>query len=511
MSASTDRKQRQQAIAAGTDKKTLAAQETAKKQAQSKLRWTLGTIAVIVLIAAVILLDSPLMIKSTTALKVGDVKLSPAEVNYYYGNEYVNFVNSYGSYASIFGLDTSNGISGLKDQDCSMIENGTWHDYFLEAAEHDAAQIIALNQYAADNGITLTDEELADVEASFEGLDETAKAQGYAGADALLAVNYGKGVTLKLAKEAARQSVLAGKAYNSAVDEFVFTPEEIAQYYEDFNGSHDYFDFLVYDVKASVEEGEESASETALMEARATADAISAAYLDGSDIEDITERFETAVESQTESLPSNRSKVQGSSLSADYSAWLMGERKAGDVTVVADSDNSGSSVVVFLGRDDNHYNTVSVRHILVKAEADENGVYTDEAKAAAKAKAEEILAEYQAGDKTEESFAALAEQYSEDAGSNTNGGLYENVPKGRMVAEFDAFCFAGHKSGDTAIVYGESASYAGYHVVYFVGEGELYSNVIAENELRSESASTWLEELMLPYEPVETFWIRWVG
>ncbi len=511
MSASTDRKQRQQAIAAGTDKKTLAAQEAAKKQSQSKLRWTIGTIAVVVLIAAIILLDSPLMIKATTALKVGGVKLSPAEVNYYYGNEYVNFVNTYGSYASLFGLDTSNGVTGLKEQDCSMLEDGTWRDYFLDAAERDAAQVIALNDYAREQGITLSEEETANALSSFDGLDEIAKNQGYAGADALIAMNYGKGVTLKIAQDAALRSILAGKAYDAAVDGFVFTPEEIAQYYDDYNGSHDYFDYLVYDVKATVEEGAESASEQALMEARATADAISMAYQDGSDIEDITERFEAAVESQTEALPTNRSRVQGASLNADYSAWLMGSREAGDVTVVPDSDNSGSSVVVFLNREDNHYNTVSVRHILVKAVADESGVYTDEAKATAKARAEEILAEYEAGDKSEESFAALAEQYSEDAGSNTEGGLYENVAKGQMVEEFDAFCFAPHASGDTAIVYGESGSYAGYHVMYFVGEGDLYSNVIAENEMRSSNASAWLDDLMLPYEPVETYWIRLVG
>ena len=98
-------------------------------------------------------------------------------------------------------------------------------------------------------------------------------------------------------------------------------------------------------------------------------------------------------------------------------------------------------MVVYLSRDDNHYNTVNVRHILVNAEADADGNYTDEAKAAAKARAEEILAEFEAGDKTEDSFAALAEQYSEDPGSNTNGGLYENVAKGQMVQEFNDFCF----------------------------------------------------------------------
>ena len=142
---------------------------------------------------------------------------------------------------------------------------------------------------------------------------------------------------------------------------------------------------------------------------------------------------------------------------------------------------------------------------------DDEGNYTDEAKAAAKARAEEILAEFEAGDKTEESFAALAEQYSEDSGSNTNGGLYENVPMGQMVPEFEAFCFAPHKSGDTGIVYGESSGYAGYHVMYYVGEGKLYSSVIADNALRSSDTGAWMDDLMLPYPVSETYWTRLVG
>ena len=328
-------------------------------------------------------------------------------------------------------------------------------------------------------------------------------------------MNYGQGVTLKIAKQGQLDQALASKAYDEASKGFTYSEEELEQYYADLNGSRDLFDYLVYDVKAVVAEGAEEADEAAKAEAAATADAISMAYQDGDDIEDITERFEAAVDSQTgetgEEKPTARSNVNGGGLNADYSEWLMGERKEGDITVVADSDGSGSSVLVFLSRNDNHYRTANVRHILIRAEADADGNYTDEAKAAAKARAEEILAEYEAGEKTEESFAALAEQYSEDSGSNTNGGLYESVPRGQMVPEFDAFCFEGHKSGDTGIVYGESASYAGYHVMYYVGEGDLYSNVIAESALRSSDVSAWMDELSAPYSPVEKFWIKLVG
>ncbi len=142
--------------------------------------------------------------------------------------------------------------------------------------------------------------------------------------------------------------------------------------------------------------------------------------------------------------------------------------------------------------------TIAVRHILTKAVADENGVYTDEAKEAAKARAEEIYNEWLAGEATEESFAALAEQYSEDAGSNTNGGLYDAVTKGQMVPEFDAFCFEeGRESGDTGIVYGESGAYAGYHVMYYVGEGDLENG---RTTIRRERMNDMLNDLTGAYE-----------
>ena len=142
--------------------------------------------------------------------------------------------------------------------------------------------------------------------------------------------------------------------------------------------------------------------------------------------------------------------------------------------------------------------TIAVRHILTKAEADESGSFTDEAKEAAKAKAEEIYNEWLAGDATEESFAALAEQYSEDSGSNTNGGLYDSVTQGQMVPEFDAFCFAEDRlPGDTGIVYGENGAYAGYHVMYFVGEGNLETG---RETLKRDRINDRINDLTSSYE-----------
>ena len=80
-----------------------------------------------------------------------------------------------------------------------------------------------------------------------------------------------------------------------------------------------------------------------------------------------------------------------------------------------------------------------------------------------------------------------------------------------MVEEFDKFCFEGHKSGDTAVVYGESASYAGYHVMYYVGEGEVCRDYIAKTDLSNEAMDAWNEELVGKYDAQKTFWVRYVG
>jgi len=520
MSASTEKKNRQAARAAGTDKKTLAAQEAARKKAQSKRRWTIGIILVVLLIAAIIFMNwatnSGFFAKQTTALTIGDRNYSVAEVNYNYAGQYLNLANQYGSYASLIGLDTSAGLAGLDSQDCPMMEGATWKEYFLLAAEDNLMQTKALTDYAAANGIALTEDEIADVDASFEGLDDYARSLGYGSANSLLAVNYGAGVTVDLARQAQLDTALAGKAYNTVQDSFTYSAQELEDYYQSLEGARDVFDYAYYYVPAELEEttgedGEPSAAPTeqTLAVARATADAMVAAYQDGEE-EDAVERFNAAIDSQLSGEKSTeRSKVSGSSLSSTYAEWLMADRKAGDVTVADDAN--GSYVVLFLGRDDNHYPLAQVRHILIKAEADEDGAYSDEAKAAAKARAEEILAEWKAGDQTEDSFAALAEAYSMDEGSNTKGGLYDAVAKGQMVEEFDAFCFDNHKPGDTAIVYGESAGYAGYHVMYYVGEGELYSDHIARGELSSEAITAWLDELTAGYEAVHASGYKRVG
>ena len=487
MSASTERKNRIAAREAGTDKKTIAAQEEAKKQAASKRKWTWGTIGVIVLIAAILLLNSGLMYTSTTALTADGTKYTPAEVNYYYGNEYLTMVNTYGQYLSYFGLDTSNGPRGLG----SIAYNGpqvegknyaSWRDYFLDGVYTQLGQIQAMLGYARDNNITLSDEDKAQVEQNISSFETYAKTYNFPSVDQFLEMNLGKGITLDMIRSLEQDSALANKAYTAYQESLSFTDEQIDEEYASFNGNYDTYSYAYYRVLAQAAEGEEP-TETAIAEAKAEADAIIASYQDGDDVEDLYDRFNGYIKSELGGSATRNDDMNGGYISASYADWLKdAARQAGDVTRI--EDGSDQYVVLFLDHKDANYPTVNVRHILIQAEA------------------ERILAEYEAGDKTEESFAALAEQYSMDEGSKANGGLYENVAKGQMVEAFNDFCFAeGRKSGDTGIVYGTNGQYAGYHVMYYVGEGEIYSKLLATNSLTQKAVEEWLTSIALSATP----------
>lgn len=149
---------------------------------------------------------------------------------------------------------------------------------------------------------------------------------------------------------------------------------------------------------------------------------------------------------------------------------------------------------------------VDVRHILVQVEggtADETGAvtYSEDEWAACEAEAQAILDAWLAGDKTEDSFAALANEKSEDPGSNTNGGLYENVYMGQMLEPFETWCFDENRQyGDYGLV---QTSY-GYHVMFFVGSEPMWIQY-AESGWTNDKISLFLDEIVKAYPMDVTF------
>ncbi len=154
--------------------------------------------------------------------------------------------------------------------------------------------------------------------------------------------------------------------------------------------------------------------------------------------------------------------------------------------------------------------TVNVRHILISPITDEEDTTspkdaTTEQWNTALSTAKDILDEFNNGDRTEDSFAALATENTTDTGSGSNGGLYENVSPGDMVSTFDTWCFSdGRANGDTAIIKSEY----GYHIMYFSGQtGTPVWKNTAKNALSSADATSAAEQLEESY----TATVNWLG
>jgi len=139
---------------------------------------------------------------------------------------------------------------------------------------------------------------------------------------------------------------------------------------------------------------------------------------------------------------------------------------------------------------------VDVRHILLMPENGTTGSdgypeYTDEDWAACEAEAQKIYDEWMAGDKSEESFAEFAKQYSQD-GNASVGGIYEDVTQGYMVESFDAWCFdESRQPGDHGLV----KTQYGYHIMFFVDSEDLWY-AAAEADLISEKLSAAIPAAM---------------
>lgn len=522
MSASQDKKRRIEAREQGTERRMVAAEKEAAKRRKSKIKWTIGTIIVVLLIAVIIVGNSNLFYTQQTAMKIGDVKYSVADVNYYY----MNVRNQYLSYGLISNQ------TPLDEQECTIsTEFDTWDAYLRDAAMQSLVQVTALSKAAEDAGMTLSDADLASIDTQMAEVQATAESYGYSSVNKYFTAMYGHGVTEKVVRNLMKQSLLASNYAETQRDSYTYTDEQIAAEYAEHANEYDTFDYMYYLISAEKVESTDAQGETTsattdetMAAAKATADQIAAGVHDADSFKDAVATYGVGVAVKdsdgnetgeiTPAEPTAAEGTAGKNLSSmPFSEWLFSaDRTANDVTVV-EAEGSGYYVVLFQNRDTNDYNTVSVRHILVKAEdTDGDEVYSDEEKAAAKEKLEAIYAEWKQGDMTEDSFAQLANDKSEDAGSNTNGGLYENIAKGQMVDEFDAFCFEpGRKPGDVDIVYGESSSYSGYHLIYYVGEDELYCDYIADNLLRSEDYNAWLEEFLADWSGTECRAMRYVG
>lgn len=556
MSASQDKKKRQSERAEGVDKRSLAEREAAQKAKKERRTWTIVGSIIAVLAIIIILLNTNLLYTATTAVTIGDDEYTNAEYQYYYYSALNNFEMNYYSYLSLF-FDTSKPLDEQEFTGASMglsvpeslegVEGATWQDYFSAQALESMREMTALYNAAVAEGYTLSEEDAANIEETIASFETTAETNGWRDGDAYASVVYGKGVDLDTVREQMERASIAGDYSQGIFDSFEYTPEELSAYYDEHRDVFDTLDFEYYLVAAErvettetvtdeetgeeTEETSEAVTDETMAEAKESAEQILQAYESGAEqsalnfAEAISEVLgDEAGEPYTyEAAQAYSTSMYLSDALAD---WILDESRQPEDTAVIESTDSGYYVVVFHNRSDNDVETVSFRHILIKAEdTDEDGEYSDEELQAALTEIEAVYEEWMEGENTAERFYELQQEYSEDVNTSTGvlygdeDGVYTHIIEGAMVEGVDEFIFdPARQPGDTAIVHGVSSSYNGYHIVYFVGvDEEPYCDYLAEvgvsgsgvDGLRNDDYSAWHDELLAGYTVNVNGFINW--
>lgn len=138
--------------------------------------------------------------------------------------EYLNFMNTYGSYAAMVGMDPSLPLWAQE------VDPGkTWEQYFLDFAVQGLQRNYALAKQAEADGITLSAEDQASLDAIVlpEGsFAEEYTAQGYSDADSYIQYYFGDGTNAKSYQEYYASYLLAATYYRAKQEELTASVSE---------------------------------------------------------------------------------------------------------------------------------------------------------------------------------------------------------------------------------------------------------------------------------------------
>lgn len=486
---------------------------------KEKVTAALASIIAVIVIAVLVLLgvryytvpnSDEKMNPGNIALTVENTDVSVGMYNYYYGR----VVYEYTSYASYgyYDLDTTADFANqyTVDNDGNEI---SWLDFFKQETINRIRNNTIYYELGQKAGVTLTDAQKEKIETQLDSISQAAS-DANMGVNEYIAQNYGANCGLATLRKFLEQyNIASGYYYQNQIKNRP-SDEEVNSYLEEHKQEYESCTYALLEMNydttdestkaASIEAIKKYASEVTDVESmKAILPEASASVIERFIAAGYFEDTDAAVEALTETIENTQSKEDvAGNFSDEIADWLFSADTAvGSTNYYAREENGVAYLILktnqpFLDETE----VYSVRHILVipeSAQANENGQnatvteYTDAEWAAALDRANTIVDEYNSTDKTELSFALLAEKYSEDTESTSAGssglygGGYEGTSLGQMVSEFEGWALDdARKFGDVEIV----KSQFGYHIMYFIyaGPGYKYNaslNCVSEKEL----------------------------
>ena len=442
-----------------------------KKKKRTGLKIIIGLLAtimalVVALFVAAFIESRPAKIDlDQTALTVEDIDSSAAE--FYQAYMYYYSYNSYYQYPE---------------------------DELKELAIDNLVLTNALYAEAIANGFVVTEEIQAQLDEQLASIASVAESSSMT-ADEYLNEALCPGFTLDMYKEMLEKSMIAQEYYTQKMT-------AVEKEYEGENGKlkieAEYKDNkLDYDL-ADVSYWYFAASEE---NAQSNADAIISQVNDGKSFVDAVKSVSGDENAKPNALKGHsKSSLESGKFSEDAIEWIFAENEdgtykngAGSMVTIADA----SKVYVFYvnnapQRDETH--PVGVYYIQVDVSTDSSIKSENELKIEAKATADTILAEFEATDKSADSFIGIITEKNEGNNDLVSGDMFELSGDGSEDAAIEDWAFDANRNvGDYALVECEDS----YYILFFADKAEnpiWYDTIL--NNLISDAARN-IEETLL--------------
>ncbi len=490
--------------------------------------------AAIVICAAVAIVNATgsTMFKATVA-EVGDIKVSSAELKYYYRTSHAQLVNQatqydsyYGSgyYASAQGFDYTK-LPSEQTFPNDMLEGlgidetfETWDDYLVYSTLDSIQYFNALAEEAEKNGVELTEEEEQAILDQLEELRATATENSRT-LNAYLKLSYGTGINENNVKKWMLRDTLAQKYAEMKQEEFYdsYKTEDLQAEFDENTFDYVAADFRVYVFNVETDEIKEGASESEVKKATEAAQKkakkeaeeflskikteeqfITAAdALDKANAENDDESTTTTSAEETTLLEGAQHAAFVSSFSEEDADWAFStERKVGDKKVLEfKTDGEVTNYyAVFVKSPAEKDSTVASD---IKAYTFSYGTSDDDsAKKETNDKAQKLVDEWNAlsdAEKTADEFAHISHHVFPDEADSITSSDYDDYADGTLSSEVDAWVNdAKRKPGDVALVKSSTACY----VVYYTAKNtEANWQLSARDALATEAYEEYVETL----------------
>lgn len=513
---------------APSDGKAAAAQTTAdngeknKKNLKIVLAALAGAVAASLIIALCVFVfalpnTNEKMTPGNVALKVGDTKVSVGMYNYYYGGIVQNYLQSAQYGYNTLDPNVDYGEQFTVDEDGNEI---TWLECFQKDTISQIQYNLAYYEAGVENGIKLTDEQKEAIDEKIESLEKNASELNISVGE-YLKDSFGEYCGVATVKKIFEQSTIASTYYRQVLANNEIDKDEYNKYFEENQNKYFSSKFSAIEILADgtdenslakleedVKNYQSQITDTASIKKLipAACDNLIEQYMNYGYFVNKSDAVKALEGSVEMTIPNTTLEEQ---FGSEIVEWFKNDDvPIGSTKYYINKDYGFAYIFLktdkpFLPQDEIY----SVRHILVMPEPEvvsedpAKQEYTQAEWDAALKKANEILDLYNKGEKTELSFALLAEEKSDDKESTSKGaggfygGAIEGVPLGQMVPEFEAWSVdKSRKYGDVEIV----KSQFGYHIMYFIFDGPQYE-YNAMSDFKNEKIIEFEKELAEKY------------